>query len=95
MASNTAKLLKVAANGQISIGKEWAGRQILVEKVNESELRIVSGTFVPDQQATFHTKKAKETLEDFEKWASNNSPKQTDTKALFERLEKKTREKAK
>ncbi len=95
MASNAAKLLKVAANGQISIGKEWAGRQILIEKVNESELRIVSGAFVPDHQATFYTEKAKNALQDFEKWAPNHPPKKSNTKALFDRLEKKAREKAK
>ena len=89
MASNTAKLLKVAANGQISIGKEWAGRQILVEKVNDGELRILSCTFVADSNATFYSKNAQETLKEFNQWSSTHPPKQTDITALFDRIEKK------
>jgi len=95
MASHTAKLIRVASNGQISIGKEWAGRQIRVEKVNDSEIRIVSGAFVPDQNATFHSQEAKEKLDNFNRWAKGNPPKATSATALFDRLEKKSRGKAK
>ena len=95
MASNTAKHVRVAPNGQISIGKEWAGREIRIEKVNEGELRIVSGQFVPDHLAAFYTSKAVETLKDFNKWTEKNLPQPSDTDAILGRIEKKVREKAK
>jgi len=89
------KLLTVASNGQISIGKEWAGKQIVIEKVNSNELRILSGAFIPDKDLTFHTSEAKEVLAEFEAWTEKNPPKKSNRAALMARLEKKAREKAK
>ena len=88
-----AKLLTVAANGQISIGKEWAGKQILVEVISAHELRIVSGSFVPDRELPYHTQEAKQTLDAFDEWSEKTPPKRTDRKTLIARLEKKSREK--
>lgn len=89
MGTKQAKLLMVPANGQISIGKAWAGRQILVEEVGNNEIRISSGTFVPDSQKTFFTKKAQGSLDSFNKWESEKPAKATNTKALFSSLRKK------
>lgn len=89
MGAKQAKLLMVPANGQISIGKSWAGRQILVEEVGNNEIRISAGTFVPDSQKTFFTKEAKTSLESFNKWEDKKPAKATDTKALFSALRKK------
>lgn len=88
---STTKLLTVAPNGQISIGKQWAGRQIAIEQVSESEIRIVSGTFVPDDQATFYSSEAKEKLEAFDHWSGKNLPKESDLNSLRTKLGKKTR----
>ena len=95
MASNTAKLIRVPANGQISIGKEWAGRQIMVERLNDSELRIVSGSFTPDRKASLYSKDANEKLDIFNAWAEKHPPKRSNRKAVMDRAEKKAREKAK
>ena len=89
MAAKQTKLLMVPANGQISIGKSWAGRQILVEEVGTNEIRISSGTFIPDSQKTFHTKAAKKSLDSFNKWADKSPAKATNTKALFASLKTK------
>jgi hypothetical protein len=95
MGANAAKLLKVASNGQISIGKKWAGREIRVEEISDSEIRIVAGVFVPKHQAAFFTAEAAETLRDFNDWSAKAPAKATNTEALFNRLEKQAREKAK
>jgi len=89
MGVKQAKLMVVPSNGQISIGKTWAGKQIKVEEVGEGEIRISSGTFVPDSQATFFTKEATQTLNEFNEWENKTSPKTTNTKALFATLRKK------
>lgn len=89
MKTKAAKLLMVPANGQISIGKTWAGRQIIVEELNNNEIRISSGTFVPDSQEVFFTKETKKTLQDFNKWEDKNPAKSTDTKTLFASIRKK------
>ncbi len=95
MSSSAAKLLRVAPNGQISIGKKWAGREIRVEEVSDTELKIVAGFFVPENQATFFSSEATKTLQAFNQWSTKNQPKTTDTDTLFNRLEKQARDKAK
>ena len=75
MGTKQAKLLMVPANGQISIGKTWAGRQILVEEIDNNEIRILSGAFIPDSQKVFHTKEAQESLDAFNEWESANETK--------------------
>ena len=52
MSQKAVKLLKVPNNGQISIGKKWAGREVKLEVVSDNEIRIVSGIFVPEHQKT-------------------------------------------
>lgn len=89
MPSNNARILKVAANGQISIGKKWAGREIKIQEISESEMLISSGTFVPDSHATFYTADAKQTLTKFDSWTENNPPKKTDLNVLRAKLGKK------
>ena len=95
MERKQAKLLTVPANGQISIGKSWAGRQIMVEEVGDDEIRISSGIFVPDSQRDFHTEEAKESLAVFNKWEDKNPPKATDVGSLFSSLKKKKQTRAK
>lgn len=89
MAAKASKLITVPQNGQISIGSSWAGRQVRVEEVNESEIRISSGTFVPDSQKVFHTKEAAQTLNEFNDWEKKKPATATNTKALFADLKKK------
>jgi hypothetical protein len=95
MERKQAKLLTVPANGQISIGKSWAGRQIMVEEIGSDEIRISSGIFVPDSQRTFHTEDAKESLAAFSEWEVENPPKATDVASLFSSLKKRKQARAK
>ena len=89
MSSSTAKLVRVAPNGQISIGKKWAGRQIRIHQISESELLISSGEFIPDRLVTYYAPEAQETLREFEAFVAERPPKETDTKALKARILKK------
>jgi len=86
MSSRAAKLVTVASNGQISIGKKWAGRQILIHEISESELRISSGRFIADRLASYYTPEAQEALKEFNHFAAKSPPKETDTKALKARI---------
>lgn len=95
MQSTHTKILTVPANGQISIGKAWAGRQIMVEEIGNDRIQISSGVFVPDSQRTFHTTEANESLAGFTEWEEANPPKKTDVGALFSSLKKKKGSRAK
>ena len=80
------KVLTVPSNGQISIGKTWAGRQVQIEEVDDHKILITSGAFIPADQETFYTKKAEARLNDFNEWSSKNPPKRTDLKRLRKQL---------
>lgn len=66
------KLTTVGNNGQISIGKELAGREVLIEKYPDGRIVISPGTFVPDHQQTFFTPEADKRLAEFGEWAESN-----------------------
>ena len=95
MRAKTMKLITVPNNGQISIGKGWAGRQIRVEEVSKNEIHISAGTFVPDSQQAFFTKDAEETLEKFNGFEKAVPAKATNTKELFSALRKKKKSRGK
>jgi len=81
------KIVTVPSNGQISIGKEWAGREVQIEQIEDGQILITAGSFVPD--ATFASKKAQRQLQAFNQWEKKNPPKKTDLKALRQKLAKK------
>ena len=47
---NTDVIKQVGANGQISLGKEYAGKQILISKLDDNSLIIKTGKFIPDNE---------------------------------------------
>lgn len=40
----------VSTNGQISLGKEYAGKQVQVSKLEDGTLIIKTGKFIPDNE---------------------------------------------
>ena len=95
MSAKQTKLLTVASNGQISIGKSWAGRQIVIEEVADGELHIRAGVFVPDSQKTFHTKAAKASLSAFDDWEESKNKKATKSSDVFSQLRKQKQSRGK
>lgn len=83
------KVLTVPSNGQISIGKQWAGREVMVEVVNDNQIVITSGAFIPANQTTFYTKDAQAQLDQFNKWSEKTSAKKSDLNQLRKRLGRK------
>ena len=95
MGAKAAKLITVPANGQISIGSSWAGKQVRVEEINDSEIRISAGMFVPDSQKSFFTKESEQKLSEFNDWENKKPATATNTKALFAELKKKKQSRGK
>lgn len=95
MAAKQTKLLTVASNGQISIGKAWAGRQIVIEEISDGELHIKAGFFVPDSQKIFNTTIAKEALDDFNKWDESAPKAMLKSSDVFSKLRKQKKARGK
>lgn len=85
------KLITVPTNGQISIGTKWAGRQICIEELSETELHISAGTFVAESQKTFFTAKAQESLQEFDKWEKGSHTSQSALDTLKQIKKHRTR----
>lgn len=77
----------VGANGQVSLGKRYAGRQVLVEEREPGVWVVRIARVVPENEAWLHEPRAMADLQSALDWASRNKPQQTDVDALFRRLD--------
>lgn len=88
MSTKPMKLITVPANGQISIGTKWAGKQIRIAELSDNEIHISAGSFVPDSQKNFFTAGSLETLNDFNHWEAQNPALKESAHATLERIKK-------
>jgi hypothetical protein len=76
----------VGNNGQISLGKEFAGRQILVEEREPGVWLIRTARVIPENELWLHEPKANKDLSAALEWAQQNPPHETNPDALFGKL---------
>ena len=87
--ANTAKkpsIKMIGANGQISIGKQFAGRQVLVEEQEAGVWLIRTATIIPDNECWLHEVQATANLTRALDWAKTNTPNDTDTDGIIAKL---------
>lgn len=82
MVLENAVVKSIGSSGQISLGKEYAGRQVLVETPTKGVWIIRTATIVPDE-VWLHEEETKERLKSALSWASKNSPKSSDPDELL------------
>lgn len=85
----------VGSNGQISLGKEFAGRQVLVEEQGPGVWLIRTAMVVPHNELWVHEPQAREELQRALEWAQRNPPKESDPDAILKRLKDGGRRKRK
>ena len=73
MNANT-QVKTIGINGQVSLGKEFAGKMVLVDQISSDTWIIKSGTFIPDSEKWLHEKKHLTKLEKTLDWANENKP---------------------
>lgn len=88
MASSTAlsSVKMVGADGQISLGKQYAGRQVLIEEQEPGVWLIRTAPAIPDNEQWLHTPQAAVDLDRALAWAQSNLPTDTDFEVILERL---------
>lgn len=64
----------VGANGQISLGKQFAGRQVLVEEQEAGVWLIRTATVLPDNERWLHGAQAASDLTRALTWTTQNQP---------------------
>jgi hypothetical protein len=64
----------IGANGQISLGKQFAGRQVLVEEQEPGVWLVRTATVIPDNERWLHQPQSASSLQDALAWAQNHPP---------------------
>jgi hypothetical protein len=73
----------VGANGQISLGKQFAGRQVLVEEQEAGVWLIRTATVIPDNELWLHEAKAASDLARALEWAKAHTASDVQTDELL------------
>ncbi|MDO8787822.1 MAG: hypothetical protein Q7J42_07110 [Sulfuritalea sp.] len=76
----------IGANGQISLGKQFAGRQVLVEEKEPGVWLVRTATVVPDNERWLHEPQAAAQLQEALAWAQSNPPTDRKAGAVLEKL---------
>jgi threonine dehydratase len=72
--ANPTSVKVVGANGQISLGKQFAGRQVLVEEREAGVWLVRTAMVVPDNERWLHEPTAAAAMAKAMAWADKNSP---------------------
>ena len=76
----------VGANGQISLGKQFAGRQVLVEEKEPGVWLVRTATVLPDNERWLHQPGSAATLRQALSWAEANTPSDATVDKVIKKL---------
>jgi len=77
-----ASVKTIGSSGQIALGKEFAGRQVLVEEVEPGVWVLKLGEFVPDSERWLHFPTVRAEIDEAIAWAEAHPPAPTDVRTL-------------
>jgi hypothetical protein len=64
----------IGSNGQLSLGKDFAGKMVLVDQIDQGTWIIRSGEFIPDSEKWLHEEGHIAKLEKAIQWAKKTKP---------------------
>ncbi len=76
----------VGSNGQISLGKQFAGRQVLIEEQETGVWLVRTATVIPDNERWLHTTVAASDLTNALAWASQHMASDENLDGILTRL---------
>lgn len=76
----------VGTNGQISLGKQFAGRQVIVEEQETGVWLVRTATVIPDNERWLHATEAAAALRAALAWAQENPPSDRELEGNLDRL---------
>lgn len=78
----------IGSSGQIALGKEYAGRHVLIDEVERGVWVVKLGDFIPETERWLHAPRTKSDVEEATAWAEQHPALETDLKRLSRRLRK-------
>lgn len=82
------KIVTVPKNGQISIGKNFAGQMVYVEELGDGRILITKGNFIPDNLQVFYTEEANKKLDAFNSFLLKEQTGEKTSEEVFAEIEK-------
>jgi hypothetical protein len=79
--SQTVKV--IGTSGQISLGKQYAGKTVLVEKVGKGVWLLKIARVIPDNEVWIHTEPAKSRIDRAIAWTAEHPSEETDLEVLI------------
>jgi hypothetical protein len=76
----------IGVNGQISLGKQYAGQQVLVEEQEAGVWLIRAADVIPRNERWLHEPEHKAGLDAALSWAAENAASDADGDAILKRL---------
>ncbi|TNF71148.1 MAG: hypothetical protein EP299_12500 [Acidobacteria bacterium] len=76
----------IGSSGQIALGKQYAGRHVLVDQVEPGVWVIKLGQFIPDSEQWLHEPETSDQLERAVKWAEEHEASETDLDSIEQEL---------
>lgn len=77
---------RIGKSGQVSLGKEYAGHDVLVEEIETGVWLIKAGSFIPDNERWLHAPEDAAKLDRAIAWAERTAPQETDLDELEAKL---------
>src|SRR5712691_3760405 len=84
--TSMATIKTVGRSGQIALGKEYAGRSVLIDELEPGVWIIKLGQFIPDSERWLDDTQVRQEVEEAIAWAERNPPRSTDLEALAAHL---------
>jgi len=79
-------LKTIGSSGQISLGKQHAGRTVTVEEIEDGVWLVKASRVIPENELWLHRPSVNEALNRAIEWAQKNPPKASDLDALGRKL---------
>ena len=78
----------IGSNGQISLGKQFAGRQVLIEEQEPGVWLVRTAAVIPDNERWLHEGQAAADLQRTMTWSAGHPAQDDDTETQLKRLAK-------
>lgn len=79
----------VGSSGQISLGKQHAGKIVTVDRVSEGVWTIKTAQVIPDDELWLHTPETRSSLDRALRWSASHPRSETNLKAIAKKVSPK------
>ena len=85
----TAEVKTIGSSGQISLGKQHAGRTVTVEEIEDGVWLVKASRIIPENEMWLHSPSVRESLNRAVDWAERNPPKASNLDNLARKLRRR------